>query len=225
MKNYLSLGMGVGSVALMFDMIDDGLDFEAVWVDHGCDWPETRSYADYLESKGYKFKRLIPEHKGFTNIYDFCMAKKIVPLKQIRWCTAEFKIKPFNKYVGTPCIVYLGITNDEKHRAKYDVSNGRQNRYPLIEKKISRHDAVKLIERHGMNIPQRSTCWFCPFQSKDDIRRLYLTHPELYQKMKTLESSCCRPGYYLFEQSLKSFVPEGCTRLDDMIQAQRGQEE
>ena len=144
--NILSLGMGVGSVALLLDMLDDGIEFEAVWVNHGGDWPETQAYSDYLESKGYKFKRLIPEHKGFTNLYDFCMAKKIVPLKQIRWCTTEFKIKPLNQYAGKPCTFYLGITNDERHRAKYEVFKGRQYRYPLVKKKISRLGAIKIIE-------------------------------------------------------------------------------
>lgn len=217
-ENILSLGMGVGSVALLLDMLDDGCDFEAVWVDHGGDWPETRAYADYLGAQGYKFTRLIPEHKGFNNLFDFCMAKKIVPLKQFRWCTKEFKVNPLNRYAGKPCTFYLGITNDEKHRARYDVFKGREYRYPLVKKKRSRLDAIKIIERHGLAVPPRSNCWFCPFQTQDEVVRLYLTHPDLYQKMKKLEANSCRPGYNLFEKPLKAFVPEGCGCLETFME-------
>lgn len=51
MKNYLSFGGGVNSVAMYLIMLDDGMipgdstnGFEAVYVDHGGDWPETLEY-------------------------------------------------------------------------------------------------------------------------------------------------------------------------------------
>ena len=41
MRSYLSYGGGVNSVALYIDLTLRGYDFEATFVDHGCDWPET----------------------------------------------------------------------------------------------------------------------------------------------------------------------------------------
>jgi hypothetical protein len=213
-RRFLSLGMGVGSVALMLDMLDDGIDFEAVWVDHGCDWPETRAYADYLEAQGYKFTRLIPDVKGWHNLYEYCIDNKIVPMKQIRWCTGEFKSRPFDKYTGKNCTQYLGITYDERHRAKHKVYKGKAFRYPLVEKHLNRMDAVKIILAHDLDPPPRSNCWFCPFQTKEEVVRLYLTHPDLYDKMKALEATSCRPGRQLFEKPIKSFVPEGCECIE-----------
>lgn len=40
-KRYLSYGGGVNSTALLLLMHDEGLDFEAVFVDHGTDYPQT----------------------------------------------------------------------------------------------------------------------------------------------------------------------------------------
>ena len=39
MMNYLSMGFGVNSVALYLLMQDLGMEFEAVFVNHGGDWP------------------------------------------------------------------------------------------------------------------------------------------------------------------------------------------
>ena len=218
-RNFLSLGMGIGSVALMLDMFDDDIDFEAVWVDHGCDWPETIAYADYLREQGVIFTTLIPNVRGWSNLYDYCMDHKIVPLKQFRWCTKDFKISTMNRYFGKPCDVFLGITSDEKHRAKHDVYQGRNYHYPLVDKGIDRLGAIKIIKKHGLEVPPRSNCWFCPFQTKKEILRLYLTHPELYQKMKELEKNSCRPGYWLYEKPLTAFIPENCNNIETFVES------
>ena len=48
MPHYLSMGFGVNSVALFLLMERLGMDFEAVFVDHGGDYPETYEYAKYF---------------------------------------------------------------------------------------------------------------------------------------------------------------------------------
>jgi hypothetical protein len=45
MVKYLSYGAGVNSEALRLLLIDQGIEFEGVYMDHGCDWPETREFA------------------------------------------------------------------------------------------------------------------------------------------------------------------------------------
>ena len=47
-KNYLSFGGGVNSVALMLWLIEHDIEFEAVFADHGGDYPETYEYVDML---------------------------------------------------------------------------------------------------------------------------------------------------------------------------------
>ena len=55
-KNYLSFGGGVNSVALMLWLIDHGIEFEAVFSNHGGDYPETYDYLDMLLDKDCPFR-------------------------------------------------------------------------------------------------------------------------------------------------------------------------
>ncbi|HEX9972317.1 MAG TPA: phosphoadenosine phosphosulfate reductase family protein [bacterium] len=49
MKKYLSFGGGVNSVAMMLMLLDQKDEFEAIFVDHGTDWPETYEYFEMLQ--------------------------------------------------------------------------------------------------------------------------------------------------------------------------------
>ena len=66
-------------------------------------------------------------------------------------------------------------------------ASGRENRYLLIENGIDRDGCVDLINKHGLAIPLKSGCWFCPFQRKGQWRKLRMEHPELFCKAKELE--------------------------------------
>ena len=52
MRNYLSMGFGVNSVALYLLMQDLEIEFEAIFIDHGGDYLETYEYAKYFISTG-----------------------------------------------------------------------------------------------------------------------------------------------------------------------------
>jgi 3'-phosphoadenosine 5'-phosphosulfate sulfotransferase (PAPS reductase)/FAD synthetase len=58
--NYLSFGAGVNSTALMLYLLDRGVDFEAVFVNHGTDYPETYEYVQYLKDNGYRITVIKP---------------------------------------------------------------------------------------------------------------------------------------------------------------------
>lgn len=62
MKDYLSMGFGVNSVALYLLMEKLNMEFEAVFVDHGGDWPETYEYADYFIATGRPVTILQPQY-------------------------------------------------------------------------------------------------------------------------------------------------------------------
>jgi hypothetical protein len=190
MRNYLSFGGGVNSVAMMLLLLDEGVEFEAVYVDHECDWPETNEYIRMLQEK-YPITIIQPEYKKrgitFNNLYDYCLAAKIIPLRQIRWCTAKFKVNPLHRYFKKPCFVMLGIDAGEAHRAKLSSDKGMENRFPLIERDINRQDCIEIIKSHGLPIPMKSGCWFCPFQRIGELKKLRHIHPELFCKAVELE--------------------------------------
>jgi 3'-phosphoadenosine 5'-phosphosulfate sulfotransferase (PAPS reductase)/FAD synthetase len=192
MKNYLSFGGGVNSVAMMLLLLDEGIEFEAVYVDHECDWPETHEYIKMLREK-YPITIIRPEYKKrgviFNNLYEYCLAAKIIPLRQIRWCTAEFKVNPLHRYFQKPCFVMLGIDAGESHRAKLSSDQGMENRFPLIEREITRAGCIEIIKAHNLPVPMKSGCWFCPFQRIGELKKLRHLHPELFCKAVKLEKT------------------------------------
>jgi len=188
MKLYLSHGMGVNSTALMLLLEDWGVKYEAVFVDVGTEYPGTYQYLDYLKEQGYDITVLKPNVEGFDNLYDYCKHHKVFPGLNTRWCTDKFKIRTLRKYIKTPCVMFIAIAYDEKHRAfTKPLKKGVVNSYPLIDYRIDRKKCIEIIKEHGLKVPRKSGCWLCPFASKTEIRELYLKYPDLYEKRKEIE--------------------------------------
>jgi len=159
------------------------IDFEAVFVDHGGDWPETYEYVEYFKSK-YPLTILKPKE---GNIYDYCWDHEMVPAMHPRWCTRIFKIKVIHDYYEKPCFQYVGIDSGEAKRARISTNKGVENRYLLIEHEIDRQGCKDLIKKHGLKIPMKSGCYICPFQRRSQWKGLRIKHPELFCKTEQLE--------------------------------------
>jgi len=192
MKHYLSFGGGVNSVALHLLMLEEGYDFEAVFVNHGCDWPETYEYFEYfqewLSREGCRpVTEIIPNEQGFSSLYDYCWEKKMVPCITPRWCTRQFKVSHVNKYVERPCFMNIGIDFGEAKRAKLSTEKGIEKRYLLIEHEINRDECIELIENRGLKTPTKSGCYICPFQKVGQWKNLRYDHPCLFAKAVALE--------------------------------------
>ena len=183
MKIYLSYGAGVVSEALRLWLLENRYDFEAVWVDHGCDWPETQEFAHTIPD----LTILKPNVEGYDNLYDYCLKYSIVPSFMNRWCTDKFKIRVLYQYFKQPCIVYIGFSWDENHRLRNSTEDKIFNQFPFVSFNWTRQDCIDYIKKLGKKIPMRSGCWFCPFQTPEQWQLLMKKHPDLYQKAKTLE--------------------------------------
>lgn len=190
MKNYLSFGGGVNSVAMMLMLLDEGVKFEAVYV-WMPDWPETHEYILMLEDNGYPITIITggKSHRGVKlgNLYEYAWSQRMMPQRNPRWCTSHFKIAPLSAYFQKPCFVMLGIDAGESHRARLGSINGIENRYPLIEREIDRQECIKIIKEHGLPVPIKSGCYICPFQRVSQIKELRRKHPDLFCKLVDLE--------------------------------------
>lgn len=98
-----------------------------------------------------------------------------------RQCTQEYKLKPIRRKVRelldgkTPaggCEMWIGISTDEVIRAKPSTVRYIVNRWPLIEKRLSRQDCLQWLERNGYPTPPKSSCIGCPFHSDRQWREL-----------------------------------------------------
>lgn len=194
MKHYLSMGFGVNSVALHLLMEDLGIDFEAVFVDHSADYPETYEYMKYFISTGRPVTILQPnchrkkQNRTYNDLYEYCWEMEMVPSMMARWCTRDFKVSPINKYVSKPCWMHLGIDAGESKRARMSTTKGIESRWLLIEHDIDRNGCKELIKKNGLRVPPKSGCWFCPYQRIAQWKQLRMNHPELFCKAQKLEA-------------------------------------
>lgn len=194
MKNYLSMGFGVNSVALYLLMERLGMEFEALFVDHRADHPKTYAYADYFIATGRPVTILKPEcyrkKKGrtYNDLYEYCWEMEMVPSMMTRWCTKDFKVQPINRYIEMPCFMHLGIDAGEAKRAHMNTTAGVESRWLLIEHDIDREGCKRLIADAGLEVPPKSGCWFCPYQRVSQWKHLRMNHPELFCKAQKLEA-------------------------------------
>jgi len=108
-----------------------------------------------------------------------------------RQCTREFKLEPLDRarrgllgYQPRQRIpagsveVWIGISTDEVVRAGAAFSPWQINRYPLLEKRMSRGDCELWLEAHGFPVPPKSACVFCPYRSNSEWRWLRDNDPQ-----------------------------------------------
>jgi hypothetical protein len=103
-----------------------------------------------------------------------------------RQCTDKHKLGPLTKAAdrlrkGEPCTVWIGISWDEMQRMKDSARKGVQHRWPLIERRIRRHQCIEWMEANGYPKPPRSACTYCPYHSNKEWRRLRDEDPDSFQ--------------------------------------------
>ena len=217
MKNYLSFGAGVNSTALMLLLLDEDIEFEAVYVDPGTEKPETYDYLEYLQGQGYKFTWIKPVVEGENNLYDYLMKWKILPSVFVRCCTAKFKTGPFYDYIDTPGVVYIGYDFGERRYRHLSDKEGIDYKFPLIKRMITRDGCKKVIREHDLKVPIKSGCWLCPFQNKQSWIRIRNKWPTLFRMAMSLEDANPRGFTIMKDGPLSRFWQDN--KLTDYLEA------
>lgn len=94
-------------------------------------------------------------------------------------------IKRGQKTIGV--VQWIGISVDEAHRMKDSHVKWAENRWPLIEKNMTRTACLEWIKQHGFPTPPRSACVYCPFHSDAEWRRLLKEEPESFNRAVKFE--------------------------------------
>jgi len=226
LKELISFGGGVNSVAMTILLVNEGWRGPIVFADTGAEWPETYCYMDYFETEFLNKRNLSitklspgsPYHTANMNLplEQYCLKYGIIPIVFLRWCTDKYKIRPIDKWAkshGSP-MQLLALAADEAHRAR----EGKES--PLIDKGIDRDGCKKVIREAGLEMPSKSSCFFCPFQSRHRWKDLYYFHPDLFERAAALERNATE------RRGRKATLDlSGRYTLDDMRQAFESQME
>ncbi len=153
-----------------------------------------------------------------------------------RQCTGDYKIVPIRRKVRElagltrrrspkTAVVeqWIGISLDEVLRMKPSFEAWQVNRWPLIERRMSRRDCLRWLERHGYPLPPKSACIGCPFHSDAAWRHIRDTDPEAWADVVNLDRTI-RTGFRGIRGEVylhRSAVP--LDQVDLTTEADRGQ--
>ena len=176
----VSYSGGMDSTALAIYLRQQGHKVELVFADTGAELPETYWFIPRV-ARELDAKLVVVS--GPTFFQKVAAYGYLLPSSMVRWCTKELKVTPLNAYAMDMAV---GICADEAHRF-----NGSDR--PLVDADITKADARKLCEQHGLVNPvyqwrSSCSCFCCPFQRKQDWKNLWREHPDLYRVAEQWEA-------------------------------------
>lgn len=115
-----------------------------------------------------------------------------------RQCTLHYKVSPIKREVRrllghngkgrvrSLAEVWIGISLDEIHRMKDSGVKYITNRWPLIERRMTRGDCLEWLKRVGWTAP-KSSCLGCPFHSDAQWRAIRDQSPDEWAETVRLD--------------------------------------
>jgi hypothetical protein len=199
----ISYGGGVQSTALVVLAMSEGWDVdEIVHVDLlDAESPATREYVRYFREwlqREYgrditvierNMYRDMLDNSAFTPVPWHGRCEKFMLKRQ---CTREYKVAPlarylYDRYPAGRIGLMLGISVDEYHRMRDSSAARIEHVYPLVDRRLTRWQCRDIIERAGLVVPWKSSCWFCPYRSIRSQWALVQRYPDLAGMAQALE--------------------------------------
>jgi 3'-phosphoadenosine 5'-phosphosulfate sulfotransferase (PAPS reductase)/FAD synthetase len=211
--NLVSFGGGTNSAALIIGMHKKQIPIDIIiFSDTGGERPETYEFIE-LFNTWLVSVRLPPitfvqkTHHGFP----YTLEEKLLHYQYLPnvaygngQCSVEFKIRPQEKHCnnyekckaiwerGEKVNKYIGYDAGEQRRVdknkdKYAADKKYMLHFPLIEWGWGRAECVTAIEGEGLPLPGKSSCFYCPNNNKEEIRRLWEKHPDLFDRAVAIE--------------------------------------
>ena len=205
----VSFSGGKDSTAMLLRMIEEGMRVDLIlYCDTGLEFPEMeehiRKVEEYIGREIVKLKNpngfmyWATEHKRVVRSEKIpgvkpgdIMTGYAWPSMFSRWCTRELKHDVINDYLRSlrkeyELVQYIGIAADEPKRE-------RGENYPLIAWGMTEADCLKYCYDRGFDwgglyqIWDRVSCWCCPLQGLEDLRKLKKYRPELWERLKEMD--------------------------------------
>ena len=197
----------------------------AVFTDTGSEHAEMYRRIDYAEKvlteiHGGDFQlirlKASVKIKGqiVSSLTDAVEKKRFFPSAGVRYCTADFKIRPLDKFLKSQgeAELLIGLNADETDReGNYGLMSNVKYTYPLQDDGYTRQDCVEILERHNLkpDFPaymRRGGCIFCPFKSKKEYAAMVHLAPEEIDLVRILEEKAqdVRGKYYRIRQNMPS---------------------
>jgi len=236
----LGAGVQSSTMALMADQGAFGVKPDAaVFADTGWE-PSTvidhlnylktkLSYPVYITKKGDLdkdiLKALAPGGNQFASAPFYTLNDQGKKGMGRRQCTREYKITPIAKKIreimgykprqkmkkNQWVEVWIGISMDEVVRMKPSRFWWQENRWPLLEKKMTRQHCLDWYEGKGFNVPVKSACIGCPFHDDNFWIDMRDNRPNEFKEAVFFDKEMRKHN-----PKVKNFVHRSCVPLDEV---------
>lgn len=214
--NIVGYGGGTNSTALLIGMHQRGIPVDLIlFADTGCEQPHTYEYIPIMN--GWLREHGMPEITVVENVdkngdrltlEQECLRSGTLPAIAYGYkkCSLKHKVGPQDKFcnnhpacqavwaAGEKIVKYIGFDAGEEHRRThafaYDIQDKKYKKeYALIDWGWYREDCIAAIEKEGLPLPGKSSCFFCPSMKRHEIRTLYHKHRDLYERAIAIEEN------------------------------------
>lgn len=224
-------GAGVDSTAMIVELVERGEPIDMVlFADTGSEKTDTYAFipvfrrwmdrhdvaSDIVRYEPRNFKHWPPYDSLGTNM----LTNATLPSKAFGRgsCSLKWKVAPQDKWTAqwAPAIRCWGEGGRVVKLIGYDCSSADQRRYahaegyadprydyryPLRELGWTRADCIARIERAGLPVPPKSSCFFCPAMrphevdalSKDELRTIVLMEARAKPRLRTIDGLWRKP--------------------------------
>jgi len=214
--NIVSYGGGTNSTAMLIGMWLHNIPVDLImFADPGGEHPHTYEYVEKFskwlaehDMPEIEIVRAVTKEGKVLSLYEECMMRKTLPpiAFGFKTCSQKYKATPQDKRLnadeacrkiwaaGGKVDKWIGYDAGETKRVQcakaYDEKDKKFRRYfPLYEWGWDREECRRVIERAGLPLPGKSSCFFCPSMKKKEIIQLRELYPELFQKAVAMEEN------------------------------------
>ncbi len=124
---------------------------------------------------------------GEISLVQLTKQQRMLPNWQARFCTRILKIEPYLAWAikRLPATLYVGLRADEEGRAGIELPNvfaeKTTQRYPLRDWGWGISEVLDFLANRKIEIPRRTDCARCFYQTLYEWYRLWKDHPTIYQ--------------------------------------------
>lgn len=147
-----------------------------------------------------------------------------VKAKLRNYCTSKWKIEVIGRYIKKnfnktrkDSTHWIGFSFDEQRRwVKASLSDEYKRgliSFPLVDLRITRQQAIKIVEDYGWPTPPRSACYLCPNHSDAEWRLLKDERPDEFAMAVEIEKE-------LQKYDPEAWLHSSCKPLDQVIFSQ-----
>lgn len=194
----VSFSGGKDSTAMLIGMKEKGMQIDMVlYCDTTVEFPEMYDHIKKVESfidipitklsASHSYEYYLLDHMKKTRTGEFVKGYSFAGTRS-RWCTSKLKTDVINRFLSElkdkyNIIQYVGIASDEQYRIK-DLN------YPLVDWGWTEADCLQYCYDKGFDfgglyeIFHRVSCWCCPLQSLDELRKLRKNFPDLWKQLQ-----------------------------------------